>query len=75
MSSNALLLHHDVKVNVDLFVIMCNVQQANLYRILVNESAKEYAHFKYSLSSLEFIDADMDSGAVCPACPTVCIKL
>ena len=51
------------------------MQQANLYRILVNETAKEYAYFKYGLCNLQFVDADMDNGAVCPACPNVCISL
>jgi hypothetical protein len=62
-------------VNLVRVFMSCNVQQANLYRIMVNESAKEYAYFKYGLSNLQFVDADMDNGAVCPACPTVCISV
>jgi len=63
------------KQTLNMFIISEIMQQSNLYRTLVNESAKEYAYFKYGLSYLQLIGADLDNGAVCPACSTVSVEL
>lgn len=47
------------------------IQVKRVYRSLVQDAVSEYQFFKYTHHSLKLIDANVDDGSTCPACPKV----